>query len=262
MSELPQVEHLSCDIDAGIATVRIVRNEHRNAFTNAMYRGMSDLILALDRVAEARCIVIRGSGGIFSSGSDIGHFLNLGTTDREAHFQLVADLLTAPARIGKPVIAAVQGLALGGGTGLTAACDMAIADESATFGLPEVVVGLWPCTLLPALVRAVGPRKAYELALMGQRITAQDALALGLLNRVVPAQRFDAEVAAVAGSIAAASPVVVQMGKRAFQQSVDAEFQTATRFMAQVMALNSGTEDAKRGIAAFLQREKPQWLGR
>lgn len=262
MFDLPQIDHISCQTAEGVATLRIARPERRNAFTNAMYRGLSDLIVAIDHIDEVKCIVIRGDGGIFSSGSDIEHFLDLGAAERELHFQLVAAMLTAPARIGKPVIAAVQGLALGGGTGLTAACDMAIAEEGATFGLPEIAVGLWPCTLLPALVRAIGARKAYELALLGQRVPAGKALELGLVNRVVPAERFEEELADVAHKIAAASPVVVQMGKRAFQQSLDTEFHTATRFMAQVMALNSATEDAKRGITAFLQRTQPQWLGR
>jgi enoyl-CoA hydratase/carnithine racemase len=262
MNDLPTNEDIQCEVSEGIATVRISRPERRNAFTNAMYRSLSDLILALDRLPEARCIVVRGTAGIFSSGSDIAHFLDLGAAEREAHFQLVADLLTAPARIAKPVIAAVQGLALGGGTGLAAACDLAIAEEGASFGLPEIGVGLWPCTLLPALTRAIGGRKAYELALLGQRINADEALELGLVNRVVPPGRFEAELADVAGRIVASSPVVVQMGKRAFQQALDTEFHTATRFMGQVMALNSATEDAKRGISAFMERARPEWVGR
>lgn len=262
MPPLTQNEHLSCQLREGVAEIRVSRPERRNAFTNAMYRDLADLLLALDRVDEARCIVVRGSSGIFTSGSDIEHFLELGAADRDAHFRLVADLLTAPARIAKPVIAAVQGFALGGGTGLTAACDLAIAQEGSTFGLPEVAVGLWPCTLLPALVRAIGARKAYELALLGDRVDARQALDLGLVNRVIPAGDFETELATVAGRIAASSPVVVQMGKRAFQQALDTEFHTATRFMGQVMALNSASEDAGRGITAFLERSKPTWVGR
>ncbi len=256
------VEHLQCEVVDGVATVRIQRPERRNAFTNAMYRGMADLVLALDADVAVRCIVVRGSNAVFSSGSDIEHFLGLGAADREAHFQLVAGMLTAPARIGKPVIAAVQGLALGGGTGLTAACDLAIAEVGSSFGLPEVKVGLWPCTLLPALVRAVGTRKAYELALLGDRITADDALALGLVNRVVPATGFEDALAHLTQRICAASPVVVQMGKRAFQQSLDTEFHAATRFLGPVMALNRATDDARIGIEAFLSRTQPQWQGR
>lgn len=255
-------EHLLCDVAEGLATIRIARPERRNAFTNAMYRAMGNLVPALDAHPAVRCIVVRGSDGVFSSGSDIEHFLGLGAAERDAHFQLVANMLTAPARIGKPVVAAVQGLALGGGTGWTAACDFAIAEAGATFGLPEVNVGLWPCTLLPALVRAIGARKAYELALLGNRITADEALRLGLLNRVVPAADFEQQLQLVTRRICAASPVVVQMGKRAFQQSLDTEFHAATRFMGQVMALNSATEDARIGIDAFMRRASPEWLGR
>lgn len=262
MSMMTPCEHLPCEVVDGVATVRIHRPERRNAFTNAMYRGMADQFLALDNDTAVRCIVVRGSNGVFSSGSDIEHFLGLGAAEREAHFQLVAGMLTAPARIGKPVIAAIQGLALGGGTGLTAACDMAIAEAGSSFGLPEVKVGLWPCTLLPALVRAVGARKAYELALLGDRITAEDALALGLVNRVVPATDFEDTLAQVTRRICASSPVVVQMGKRAFQQSLDIEFHAATRIMGQVMALNSATDDARIGIEAFLNRTQPEWKGR
>jgi enoyl-CoA hydratase/carnithine racemase len=262
MTLIAACEHLPCEVIDGVATVRIERPARRNAFTNAMYRGMADLMLALDADPAVRCIVVRGSQGVFSSGSDIEHFLGLGAAEREAHFQLVAGMLTAPARIGKPVVAAIQGLALGGGTGLTAACDLAIAEAGSSFGLPEVKVGLWPCTLLPALVRAIGPRQAYELALLGDRISADEARALGLVNRVVPAADFEATLAQVTGRICAASPVVVQMGKRAFQQSLDTEFHAATRMMGQVMALNSATEDARIGIEAFLGRTQPHWQGR
>jgi enoyl-CoA hydratase/carnithine racemase len=259
---LPAVEHISCSIRAGVAEIIVARPERRNAFTNAMYRGLSDLIVALDRVDEARCIIVRGANGIFTSGSDIEGFLHLSAAERDSHFRLVADLLTAPARISKPVIAAIQGFALGGGTGLTAACDLAIAEEGSAFGLPEVAVGLWPCTLLPALIRAIGPRKAYELALLGGRIDARQALDAGLVNRVVAASDFERELTDMANRIAAFSPAVVQMGKRAFQQAVDTEFHAATRFMSQVMALNSATEDARHGIEAFLNRAKPTWVGR
>ncbi len=262
MFALSDVEQLQCDCQGGVAWVRIHRPERRNAFTNAMYRGLAQGLLALDRDDAVRCVVLRGSEGVFTAGSDVSHFLGLGAVEREAHFGLVADLLTAPARMAKPVIAAVQGIALGGGTGLTAACDLVLAQEGAQFGLPEVAVGLWPCTLLPALMRAVGPRRAYEMALLGQRLDAAQALAWGLVNQVAAPADFETELAALAQRVAGLSPAVVQMGKRAFQQAVDTEFHAATRFMGQVMALNSATEDAQAGITAFLERRTPQWSGR
>ena len=253
------VEHLSCDITDGVAEIRVSRPERRNAFTNDMYRGLARWLDDLDRDEAARCIVLRGAEGIFTSGSDISFFLDRTPLERERHFSLVAELFTAPAGISKPVVAAVQGFALGGGTAIAAACDFVIAEEGSVFGLPEVKVGLWPCTLMPALVRAVGARKAYELAMTGDRLDAHEAKAIGLVTRVAPADKFEDELAAFTGHIASLSAVVVQMGKRAYQQCLDMEFHKATRFMGRAMALNSATEDAKEGITAFLEKRKPQW---
>jgi enoyl-CoA hydratase len=256
---MEDVEYLSCAIAEGVADIRVSRPKRRNAFTDDMYRGLAGWLLDLDKNPAVRCIVIRGSNGIFTSGSDVSCFLDRTSLERERHFQLVADLTTAPSRIGKPVIAAVQGFALGGGTGLTAACDLAIAEEGAVFGLPEIKVGFWPCTISPAVARAIGPRKAFEMALLGERFDAHQAETLGLVSKVVAAAEFENEVAAVARKIAAFSSVAVQMGKRAFQQSLDIEFDKAVRFMGRAMALASATDDAGEGITAFLEKRQPQW---
>ena len=256
---MESVEHLSCDISEGVAEIRVTRPERRNAFTNDMYRGLARWLDDLDRDERVRCIVLRGSGGIFTSGSDINFFLDRTPLERERHFSLVAELFTASARISKPVVAAVQGIALGGGTAIAASSDFVIAEEGSVFGLPEVKVGLWPCTLMPALVRAVGPRKAYELAMTGERLDAHQAKAIGLVTRVAAPDAFEEDLTAFTGHIASLSAVVVQMGKRAYQQCLDMEFHKATRFMGRAMALNSATEDAKEGITAFLEKRTPQW---
>ncbi len=256
---MEEVRHLSCTVAGGVAEIRVSRPERRNAFTDTMYKELASWLFDLDADPAVRCIVIRGTNGIFTSGSDVTCFRDRTPLERERHFQLVADLVTAPSRIGKPVIAAVQGIALGGGTGLTASCDLAIAEEGAVFGLPEIKVGFWPCTISPVVARAIGPRKAFEMALLGERYDAEQAASIGLVNRVVPAGSFDAEVKAVADRIASFSAVAVQMGKRYFQQSLDLEFEKAVRFMGRAMALSSTTEDAQEGISAFLEKRQPQW---
>ena len=256
------VEHLSCAIAEGVAEIRVSRPERRNAFTDRMYSGLAQWLHDLDADPDVRCIVIRGSKGIFTSGSDISCFLDRTPLERERHFQLVADLAIAPSRIGTPVIAAVEGYALGGGTGLTAACDLAIAEESAVFGLPEIKVGFWPCTISPVIVRALGPRKAYEMALLGDRLSARQAESVGLVHRVVQADSFDDEVRVLSARVASFSAVAVQMGKRAFQQSLDLDFEKAVRAMGRAMALASATDDAREGIAAFLEKREPNWTDR
>lgn len=256
-----QVENIEVTVEKGTATLRVVRPERRNSLSNAMYKGLAALIAECGEDEAVRCIVVKGSHGIFTAGSDISAFLDKSPLEREAHFGLVAELFTAPSLVSKPVIAAVSGHALGGGTGLVAACDLAIAEEGSDFGLPEVDIGLWPCTLLPAVIRAVGARKAYELALLGRRIGAEEALRLGLIHEVVPQGRLDAAAARIAVRIAGLSPVVVQMGKRAFHESLDMEFAKATWFMGRVMALNSASQDASEGIRSFLEKRKPSWVG-
>lgn len=259
---IEQVEHLALEITDGIAEIRVERPERRNALTNAMYRGLASWLVRLDEMNEVRCTVLRGSSGIFTSGSDISTFLDKGAIEREHHFQLVADLFTAPSRVRKPVVAAVQGYALGGGTGLAAACDLVLAEEGSVFGLPEVERGLWPCTLLPVLVRVVGPRKAYEMALLGERFDARGAQDIGLVTRVSSAEAFEDELRRLVDHITALSPLVVEAGKTVFQQSLDMELHKATRFMGRAMALNSASEDAQEGITAFLHKRPPRWSGR
>lgn len=256
---MEDVDHLLCTVTKGVADIRVCRPERRNAFTDLMYKGLAQWIYDLDADPAVRCIVIRGSNGVFTSGSDVSCFLDRTPLERERHFQLVADLVTAPSRIGKPVVAAVQGIALGGGTGLAASCDLAIAEEGAVFGLPEIDVGFWPCTISPAVARAIGPRKAFEMALLGDRYDASQAESIGLVSKVVPADSFEAEISATTEKIASLSSVAVQMGKRAFQQSLDLDFEKSVRFMGRAMALASATDDAKEGISAFLEKRQPEW---
>lgn len=256
------IENIHWHVSEGVAYIGIDRPKRRNALTNAMYQGLADLIHEADRQPEVQCVVIRGANQVFTSGSDVFSFLDKSPIEREHHFDLVANLFMAPARISKPVVAAVEGFALGGGTGLAAACDLVLATEDSVFGIPEVHVGIWPCTLLPALSRAVGPRKAYEMAILGERLSARQALECGLVTRIATADEFEHRLQDMTGHIVSLSSLVVQMGKRAHQQSVDMEFQKATYFMARVMALNSASEDAKEGISAFLHKRQPTWVGK
>lgn len=259
---LEPVEHLRWELADHVATLTIARPEKRNCLTDAMYRGLARWLHALDGIPEARVVVLRGEGPTFCAGSDINYFLNKSIVDRERHFGYVADLLQAPSRISKPVIAAPRGYALGGGTALTAAADFALAEENAIFGIPEVGLGIWPCTIMPVVVRAVGPRRAYELFVTGRRFLAPEAVAMGLVTRAVPADRFEEELWAFAQHIVGLSPLVVQMGKRAFYEMADLEHNKAIRLMSKVMAISSASEDAREGITAFLAKRKPDWQGR
>ncbi|HTU00167.1 MAG TPA: enoyl-CoA hydratase-related protein [Candidatus Sulfotelmatobacter sp.] len=257
------MEHLLLEKRDGIATITINRPEVRNVLTGEMYQGLTEHLYALDQDDGASVIVIRGAGDkAFCAGSDVKHFLGKTVLERQQHFAKVAALMQAPGRISKPVIAAVRGYAFGGGCALAAACDLAIAAESATLGLPEVDIGIFPMTVAPIIVRRVGAHRAFELLMVGERLPAARAAEIGLINRAVPDAEFDVEVGRWAARIAGLSPVAVRMGKTAFYNCLDVECDKAIRFMGNMIAINASSEDCAEGIAAFFGKRKPAWRGR
>jgi len=256
-------EHLLLEKRDGIATITINRPEVRNVLTGEMYQGLARHLYDLDQDDEASVIVIRGAGEkAFCAGSDVKYFMDKTILERQEHFAKVAALMQAPARISKPVIAAVRGYAFGGGCALTAASDLAIAAESAVLGLPEVDIGIFPMTIAPVIIRRVGVPRAFELMMLGERIPAPRAAEIGLVNKVVPDAEFDAEVARWATRIATFSPVAVRMGKWAFYNCVDVEYQKAIGFMGNMMTINASAEDCTEGVTAFFGKRKPVWKGR
>jgi enoyl-CoA hydratase/carnithine racemase len=165
-------------------------------------------------------------------------------------------------RLGKPILAAVNGHALAGGMGLAMGCDIVIASAEATFGLPEVNIGLWPMMITPAVVRAIGPRKALELMLTGERISAEVAERLGAVNRVVPADEFDAAVEETARLLASKSPAIVRLGKDAFYASQDMTFDQALHYLQAQFSVLLQCEDVQEGVSAFMEKREPRWKGR
>ncbi len=255
---LEPVDNLSWDISDHIATLTIDRPEKRNAMTDTMYRGMRRWLFTLDESPEVRVIIVRGEGPTFCAGADVSSFGDKSGPERERHFGYTADFFLAFSQISKPVIAAPQGYALGGGTALTAAADFAVAEEEALFGVPEIKLGFWPCTIMPPVIRAVGARRAYELFVTGRRFGAAEAVAMGLVTKTTPAGQFEDELTAFATQIAETSPYAVQMGKRAFYEIEGIEYNKAVRLMSKLMPNLLESEDAKEGIAAFFKKRKPE----
>jgi enoyl-CoA hydratase/carnithine racemase len=247
----------------GIATITINRPEVRNVLTGEMYQGLTSMLYELDQDGDASVIVIRGAGEkAFCAGSDVKDFVNKTTLERQQHFARVASLMQATVRLSKPIIAAVRGYAFGGGFALTAASDFVIAAESASFSLPEVDIGIFPMTIAPVIVRRLGPHRALELLMMGERISAKRAEEIGLLNKAVPDEEFEPEVNRWATRLASLPPVAVRMGKSAFYTCLDVEYQKAISFMGNMMTINVSSEDCEEGIAAFFEKRKPVWKGR
>jgi enoyl-CoA hydratase/carnithine racemase len=171
-------------------------------------------------------------------------------------------LLRAMRSCGRPVIARVHGPALAGGLGLVAACDLAVASEEAHFATPEIKIGLFPMMIMALIARNMGRKRALELMYTGDKISAQEAATLGLVNRAVAPEALDAEVAALAGKIAGFSPAVMRLGREAFYAMEEMPLDGALEYLCDQLTLATLTEDAAEGVMAFVGKRPPVWKGR
>lgn len=253
------------DTDArGVRTLAIDREAARNALDRATLDELEAALVAA-AIPAVRVVVLRGAGTqAFSAGADLKELLAHQTLDdRRRHFDGVARVIRAMHELPAPVVARVQGFALAGGCGLAVAADFTIAGESAVFGLPEIGIGLLPMVVSAPILRATGSRKVVlDLVLTGRRVRADEARQLGLATRVVPDDRLDAEIDALAGQLAALSPAALRLGKEAIYTMAEMEYGAALRYLREMIVLTATTEDAQEGIRAFLEKRSPQWTGR
>lgn len=254
-----------------VRRVFLNRPERRNALSGELIEGLTAALRAADAEPGVRAVVLAGRGAGFCAGGDLagGMTPEGGLLDGERQRGRYAELLATCTRVGVPVIAAIHGAAMGGGLGLVAAADLAVAHEGARFGTPELKVGLFPLVISAVLQRGV-PRKALlEMMLTADEIDASRAVQLGLLNRTVPAAEgqdpsaaaLDAATA-LAQRIAAHSRAVVGLGKRSFYDAADLDLDAALTLLTSRLTLNLLTEDAGEGIAARLGGRKPEWKHR
>ena len=231
----------------GVLRLRIDRETKRNALSDAM---ATEICAALE-ATDARVVLLSSSGdGVFCAGADLA--VMSGATSRGGVGRVIEAMRACPA----PVVVRVQGLCLAGGVGLVLGADLAIAADTAAFGLPEVTIGLWPFMVSVLLAQHVSPKVAMDLMLTGRRVPAAEALTVGLLSRVVPAGDLDREVEAVVAALSAAAPLAVRTGKQSFLgRGTMADMEAALTAL-------SNTEDAAEGIAAFRDKRPPAWHSR
>lgn len=249
-------------VEGAVARITMNRPERRNALSLTM---MEDLIAALRSLGErpeTRAVILAANGPAFSAGHDLREMRGLDLGGYRHVFEVCTRLMETVQGIAQPVIAQVQGIATAAGCQLVAACDLAVAAESATFATPGVHIGLFCSTPAVALSRAVGRKRALEMLFAGDPIDAHTAAAWGLVNRVVPADALEAATAHLAERIARASPLVLRLGKEAFYAQVDLEQAKAYAYAREVMSLNALADDAREGMAAFLEKRAPSWKGR
>jgi methylglutaconyl-CoA hydratase len=245
------------DGKAGIARVILNRPERRNALNTGMVTELMDSLALADADERIRVVALSGAGPDFCAGADLEEI-------REAVEQgILASLVDAEAlgelflllrRMDTPVIAVVHGRALAGGCGLATACDMVLSASDARFGYPEVRLGFVPAMVMAILRRSVGEKRAFELISLGETIEAEEAESIGLVNRVFPAENFEAEVDGFLRDLSSRSASAVSLGKRLLYQIDGASFEAAIRTGAQVNALARLTDDCQDGIDTFLER--------
>jgi enoyl-CoA hydratase/carnithine racemase len=247
----------------GVATLTLNRPSARNALSVDLMGALQAALEASAADMNVRIVILAGAGPAFCAGHDLKELR--ANPEREAYeavFGQCAKLMTSIVTLPKPVIARVHGVATAAGCQLVASCDLAVAAEDARFATPGVNIGLFCSTPMVALSRAIGRKQAMEMLLTGSLIDAETARAWGLVNRVVPAAKLEEAAASLAAEIAAKSPLVVAIGKKAFYAQAELGLGQAYAYCAEVMTINMLARDAEEGIDAFLQKRKPVWEGR
>ena len=244
-----------------IAIVRLNRPEVLNALSNSLVSAIADTLEALAADPAIRCVVLAGGEKAFSAGADISEFVDATAVDialgeRFTYWERLR-------RVTVPIVAAVDGYAMGGGCELVMACDIAIASETAVFGLPETSIGVIPgAGGTQRAIGILGKSLAMEMILSGRRLKAEEAAAHGLVSKVVPREELLGEALRIAGEIAKRSPVAIRLARDAVNAALETGLSAGMDIERRAIAIAFSSEDAKEGFAAFLEKRKPEFRGR
>ncbi len=247
---------------APVARITMNRPEKRNPIGP---QSCGEIVHALEqarRDAAVRCVVITGAGKVFSAGGDLSQMSGQGGQAASVPPASLPQTFAAMHALGKPIVAMVNGPALAGGMGLMVACDLVVTSDAAEFGTTEINLGLWPMMITAEITRSIGRKKALELILGGKKINAHEAERLGLVNRVVHADRLEDETMALARELASKSPSAMRLGLSSFYASQDMEYAAALEYLQTQLGAVLATEDAAEGLAAFFQKRAPVWKGK
>lgn len=242
-----------------VGTITLNRPDQLNTFNSVMAASLYKALMDLDNDPQVRVLVIKGAGKAFCAGIDVNELEGQTTLSYREWIERMERPLVAIAKLHKPVIAQVHGVAAANGMGLVAAADLAIAAANARMGLTAINVGLNCVGPVIPVSKSVGRKKALELLLYGDLIPAEEALRLGLLNRTAPKEELDEETRKWAETLAQKSPIAVQIAKTAYYNAEDMAYQQQFDYMNEAFARLCSTDDAKEGVKAFFEKRKPVW---
>jgi enoyl-CoA hydratase len=259
-----EFDTLRYELSERVATVTLDQPETRNALSTELLGELIDAFEAARDDDEVRCVVLTSSHEkVFSSGANLAGFAadipivhrHFGTARFPELFRLIGGL-------PKPTICAANGHVLAGALGIALACDLVIAKDGVLFGTPEINVGAFPFMIMALIYRNIPRKKTNELLMLGERIDAREAERIGIVNKVVDAEGFDAAVNEWATALASKSPLIMRLGKEAIFRQQDMAFEEALDYLRSQLSLAMTTEDIVEGVQAFFEKREPQWKGR
>ncbi|HEX3292519.1 MAG TPA: enoyl-CoA hydratase-related protein [Solirubrobacterales bacterium] len=256
-------EELLYDVKGGVATVTLNRPDQRNALNGELLAALVDAMKRVRDDDEVRAVVLTGAGEkAFCAGADLGGFAaDVPLVDKHFASDLFLEYFRLMPRLGKPSLCAANGHALAGGMGLALSCDLLIAKEGARFGTPEINVGAFPYMIMAIIYRNVPRKKVNEMMLLGEQISAEEAVEYGIANKVVPPDQFHDAVQDWATKLASKSPVLMRLGHDAMYRQQDMALDDALEYLRLQLSLTFSTEDIKEGVSAFFEKREPEWKG-
>ena len=263
MTDRPLLQQVLLTVEGHVATVTLNRPEQRNPLSATMLGDLASALRWCQGSPEVRVVVLTGAGDrVFCAGADLTSF-DGGMTDLERHRSRdqFVDLFALMASLGKPIVGRINGHTLAGGLGIACSCDILVSTDTATFGTPEINVGIWPMMIQAVLARSIPRKVLLEMEMLGDRWTAEQLLALGVVNRVVPREQLDASVNEIALKLAKKSPAAMRLGRDSFYRQQDMEFRAALDYLHSQFTLVTLTDDSKEGIKAFFEKREPDFKG-
>lgn len=250
------------ETDSQVGRITINRPERRNALSWDVVKGLRAAVAEAKQSDDVRVVVLTGAGDkAFCAGADLQTMGGEGVLGLHADRGELAGLFEDLWALGKPTIARVRGFALAGGFALALACDLVVAAEDAVFGAPEIDVGLWPFMATVPFVRSMPPKVALELMLTGRRVSADEGIRIGFVNRMVGVQELDSAVAELTATLAAKPPRAMQLGRDSFYATFDQSATEALAALHPLLSLVASGDEATEGMAAFAEKRPPKWPG-